>query len=169
VLIGVEQGIVVAVGLAILDRIRLTARPQLHVLGRVPGTTSWTPKMADPDATQVPGVLVVLFATPLWYANAAHFRQEVEGALAQADAPIRVLILDTIGMSDIDFTGSHALARVIERCARDHIVFGVARAGEHAQRSLRRSGLIDRIGEDRVFPSVNEAVTALASGPSPPS
>jgi MFS superfamily sulfate permease-like transporter len=169
VLIGVEQGIVVAVGLAILDRIRLTARPQLHVLGRVPDTTSWTPKMADPDATQVPGVLVVLFATPLWYANAAHFREEVETALDQADAPVRVLVLDTIGMSDIDFTGSRALARVIDRCARDHIEFGVARAGDHAQRSLRRSGLIDRIGEDRVFPSVNEAVTALAPGASPPS
>src|ERR1019366_8058526 len=36
-LVGVEQGIGVAVGLAILDRTRLSARPQLHVLGRIPG------------------------------------------------------------------------------------------------------------------------------------
>ena len=41
--IGVEQGIAVAVALAILDRTRLSARPQLHVLGRIPGTTSWAP------------------------------------------------------------------------------------------------------------------------------
>ena len=47
VLIGVEQGIAVAVGLAILDRVRLSARPQLHVLGRIPGTTSWAPLSAD--------------------------------------------------------------------------------------------------------------------------
>ena len=43
VLIGVEQGIAAAVLLAILDRVRLTAQPQLHVLGRVAGSTSWTP------------------------------------------------------------------------------------------------------------------------------
>ena len=48
VLIGVVQGIGVAVGLAILDRIRLSARPQLHVLGRLPGTTSWQRAALDP-------------------------------------------------------------------------------------------------------------------------
>ena len=165
VLIGIEQGIVVAVGLAILDRIRLTARPQLHVLGRIPGTTSWTPTMAAPDATQVPGVLVVLFATPLWYANASHFREMVEEALARPDAPIRVLVIDTVGMSDLDFTGARVLARVLDRCARDNVEVGFARAGEHVQQSLRRSGLIDRIGEDHLFPAVNEAVTALIPGP----
>ena len=36
-LVGVEQGIGVAVLLAILDRVRLSARPQLHVMGRVRG------------------------------------------------------------------------------------------------------------------------------------
>ena len=40
-LVGVEQGIAVAVALAILDRTRLSARPHVHVLGRIPSTTSW--------------------------------------------------------------------------------------------------------------------------------
>jgi MFS superfamily sulfate permease-like transporter len=163
-LVGVEQGIGVAVGLAIIDRIRLSARPQLHVLGRIPGTTSWAPRSADPEAEMVPGVLVLLFATPLWYANATHFREEVARALA--DAPeVRVLVLDAIGMSDIDFTGTQALRRVIAACERGHIAFGVARAGDRARESLRRSGLEARIGEERFYPAVDAAVTALA-GPS---
>jgi len=163
VLIGIEQGIAVAVGLAILDRIRLTARPQLHLLGRLPGTTSWTPIGVHPQATQVPGVLVVLFATPLWYANAVHFREEVAAALS--DAPgTRVLVLDAIGMSDVDFTGTRALARVLQSCERDHIEFAVSRAGEHVVESMRRSGVAARIGEDHFFLSVDEAVRALAPG-----
>ena len=84
VLVGVEQGIGVAVGLAILDRIRLSARPQLHVLGRIPGTTSWQRRTLDPSAEEVPGVLVALFATPIWYANALRFRDEVFDALRHA-------------------------------------------------------------------------------------
>ena len=63
-IVGVEQGITVAVALAILDRTRLTARPHLHVLGRIPSTTSWAPLDGSEHAIEVPGVLVVLFADP---------------------------------------------------------------------------------------------------------
>jgi high affinity sulfate transporter 1 len=168
VLVGVEQGIGVAVGLAILDRIRLSARPQLHVLGRLPGTTSWQRSALDPAAEHVPGILVALFATPIWYANAVRFSDEVSDALQHAPGPVRVFVLDTIGMSDIDFTGTSAMGQVIDLCESDGIAFGIARAGVHLHNSLRRSGLAARIGEDHFFTSVNEAVTALASGPPPP-
>jgi len=164
VLIGVEQGIAVAVGLAILDRVRLSARPQLHVLGLIPGTTSWAPLSAGVPAAEVQGILVLLFATPLWYANAVHFRDEVTAALERTTGT-RILILDTLGMSDVDFTGSRALSQVLDTCDREHVTFGVARAGDHAREMFRRSGLADRIGESHFYPSVNEAVTGLTPGP----
>jgi SulP family sulfate permease len=164
VLVGVEQGIGVAVGLAILDRIRLSARPGVHVLGKIAGTTSWAPLSAEFPAAELPGVLVLLFATPLWYANAAHFRDEVVGALGRAPGT-RVLVLDTIGMSDVDFTGSRALGHVLMRCEREHVAFGVARAGDHLLDMLRRSGLAQRIGASHFYPSVDEAVRALTAGP----
>jgi high affinity sulfate transporter 1 len=167
VFIGVEQGIAIAVGLAILDRIRLSSRPQLHVLGRVPGTTSWTPVGHGVDTEQLPYVLAVLFATPLWYANAVHFREEVHAAVHAAGGDVRVLVLDTVGMSDIDFTGSRALGRALDVCERDGMTVGVARAGDHLRESLQRSGLASRIGEDRFYPTVDEAVSALAP-PTPP-
>ena len=161
VLVGVEQGIGVAVLLAILDRIRLSARPQLHVMGRVPGTTSWLPRSGGTPTAQVPHVLVLLFATPLWYANAAHFHDEVEGALVRAP-DTRVLVLDTLGMSDADFTGSRALGRVLSYCERNQITFGVARTGGHLRESMQRSGLAARIGVDHFYPTVDAAVSALA-------
>ena len=65
-------------------------------------------------------------------------------------------------MSDIDYTGSRALAEVLDELDRQRIDFAVARAGEHTRSYLRRSGLLARIGEARFFPSVDEAVRALA-------
>ena len=159
--IGVEQGIAVAVGLAILDRTRLSARPQLHVLGRIPQTTSWAPISSPSEPTQVPGVLVVLFATPLWYANAVHFHDQLHDALGRASEPPSLLVLDAIGMSDLDYTGARSLREALDELERKHITFAIARAGEHVRDSLARSGLLQRIGEDRLFPSVGEAVTAL--------
>ncbi len=168
VFIGVEQGIGVAVGLAILDRIRLSARPQLHVLGRLPGSTSWAPLSAETSAAELPGVLVVLFATPLWYANAVHFRDEVVGAMGRKPGT-RILVLDALGMSDVDFTGSRALSHVLNACDQAHVAFGVARAGDHLADMLQRSGLAQRIGPSHFYPSVYAAVTALTEGPSSPS
>ena len=162
-LVGVEQGIGVAVALAVLDRTRLSARPQLHVLGRLSGTTSWAPLSSAGAAAQVPGVLVVLFATPLWYANAVHFRAELDGALARAIGTPTLLVLDALGMSDIDFTGSHAMSEVLDELDRHHITVAVARAGHHLHEGLARSGLLERIGAERFFDSVDEAVTALGS------
>lgn len=159
--IGVQEGIGVAVALAILDRARLTARPQLHVLGQIPGTTSWAPVSGPEKPAQVPGVLVVLFATPLWYANAANFRREMEQAQTRAVGRPRALILDAIGMSDIDFTGSRALREVLDELESRQIVFAVARAGEHVRSNLEKAGLLERIGNDRFYGSVGEAVDAF--------
>jgi len=160
-LVGVEQGIGVAVGLAIVDRARLSARPQLHVLGRIPGTTSWAPVGRTEDAAQVPGVLVVLFATPLWYANAAHFHAQLIAALPRAEGTPHVVVLDAVGMSDMDYTGSRALREVLDELQREQVSFAVARAGERVRLSLARSGLLPRIGEEHFFASVNEAVTGM--------
>src|ERR1019366_4772573 len=135
-LVGVEQGIGVAVGLAILDRTRLSARPQLHVLGRIPHTTSWAPLSVSKQAAQVPGVLAVLFATPLWYANAVHFRSQLEASLARAVGTPRLLVLDALGMTDLDYTGSRQLTEVLDQLDRDHTTFAVARSGQHARDGL---------------------------------
>jgi high affinity sulfate transporter 1 len=159
-LVGVEQGIGVAVGLAILDRTRRSARPQLHVLGRIPGTTSWAPVRPGDDATELPGVRVLLFATPLWYANAVHFAAEFRAAIGAGGAasPPRHVVLDVAGMSDLDFTGARALGDVLDDLDRAQITLAVARAADSVRRALERAGLLARIGADHLYDSVDEAV-----------
>lgn len=161
-LVGVEQGIGVAVGLAIVDRTRLSATPKVHLLGRIPGTTSWEPLSAG-QAVTVPGVAVLLFAAPLYYANADHFRAEVEAALARVDRPGAV-VLDVLGMHDVDFTGSRVLGRVLDELGHRHVTVGLARAGDHLVENLTKAGLMDRIGPGHLFPSVDAAVQALTPG-----
>jgi sulfate permease, SulP family len=160
-LIGVEQGIGVAVGLAILDRTRISAQAHVHVLGRIPGTTSWVPLLGAPRTEQVPGVLVLLFPNPLWYANSNYFRSHVEKLVEAAEPAPYALVLDTFGMSDIDFTGANEFRRLLDELDRRGIALAIARAGQTVRDDLDRAGLLERIGEDRLLPSADEAVTAL--------
>jgi SulP family sulfate permease len=165
-LVGVEQGIGVAVALAIADRARRTERPKLHVLGRVPGTTSWTPLGAADGVAQVPSVLVVLFSTPLWYANADHFRTEILAALPRAEGTLKVIVLDCIGMTDIDYTGCRALNEVVDELTRRDITLVVSRAGDRVSASMKKSGLEHKIGQDHFFSTADAAVRAM--GPPAP-
>lgn len=160
-LIGVEQGIGVAVGLAILDRTRLSARPHAHIMARVPGTTSWAPLKSAQHPVEVPGVLVLLFAAPLYFANANQFRAQIDTALGHLPSRPHALVLDVVGMHDIDFTGVRALRDVLDELDRQHVAFVLARAGSHVLENLDRGGLLERIGTERLFPSVDEAVRAL--------
>ena len=158
--VGVEQGIGVAVGLAILDRTRLSARPRLYVLGRVPGTTSWEPlgRVDDPEA--VPGVVVVQLVAPIYYANAEHVRTELLAAARRAGAT-RAVVLDTDAVSDIDYTGIAMLRSLFDAFDKAGIAVAVARAVADAPGNLRRGGLVARLAGQRLFETVDEAVTAV--------
>jgi SulP family sulfate permease len=166
-LVGVEQGIGVAVGLAILDRTRRSARPQAYVLGKIPRTTSWAPlaHRAKPEA--VPGVVVMQWLAPVYYANAASFRAEVHKALSEAPTPARALVLDADAISDIDYTGTRALHALFGELKRDGVVVGVARAVGGAPQDLARGGLVATIGRDHLFATVDDAVNALHPGAGP--
>jgi SulP family sulfate permease len=163
--IGVEQGIAVAVVLAILDRTRITSHSKISVLGRIANSTSWTPLQDDPDATPLPGVLVVLFSRPLWYANSVHFQADLRAVLAQTAPPPRALVLDVIGMTDIDFTGSRTLADEVDDLKAAHIELGIARASTDLMASMKRKGIVDMIGANRFYDSVDEAVRGLSANP----
>lgn len=167
--VGVEQGIVVAAGLAILGRVRLDAAPDLHVMGRVPGTTSWAPLSSPEPTVQEPGILVVLFATPLWYANAVHFRTEMTASLRRARGPLRAVVIDVLGMNNIDFTGARALVAVLDELQGRGITVAVARAAPATRVGFDRAGISGRIGPAMFFETVGEAAAAVgASPPAPP-
>jgi MFS superfamily sulfate permease-like transporter len=71
-------------------------------------------------------------------------------------------------MHDLDYTGSRALAELLDELDREQITFAVARAGQHAREGLQRSGLLARIGADHRYASVDEAVRALGPPEPPP-
>ena len=110
---------------------------------------------------------LVLFAAPLWYANATHFRAELDHWRRRSSPPPRLVVLDALGMYDVDFTGTRALAEALDALARDGVDFAVARAGDHLKDNLARSGLLQRIGAERFYASVNEAVTGASVASSP--
>jgi sulfate permease, SulP family len=159
--VGIEQGVVVALVLALADRTHRTARPQDAVLGRQPGTDHWLPNDIGQATEQVPGVLVYLMYAPLWYANADFFRLRARHLIDCAPAPVHALVIDADGISDIDYTGLQALRDLAADLERDGVALGIARASHLVHHDLKRGALLQQFDPDHLFISVEAAVTAL--------
>ncbi len=160
--VGIEQGVLVAMLLSLADRTRRSFRPRDAVLGREPGSDHWVPIDIGRPTEQIPGVLVYLVYAPLWYGNADYIRLRILQLLDTAPEPRRTVVLDADAMSDIDYTGLQALTGLSTELRRRGVAFGIARASNLVHHDLRHGALLQQIGSDHLFSSVADAVTALA-------
>ena len=100
---------------------------------------------------------------PLNFSNAERISADLRSAIARQHLPVKLLIIEANGIIDIDYTGSQVLLRAITELVAADIVVAIARLSVgRAQAQAQRSGLIEVIGPDRVFMSVEEAVLKLA-------
>ena len=160
-LFGIEQGIVVAFILSMVDRTRLAARPMDTVLRRETGTDHWIPTTARHPTEHVPGVIVYLPLAPVWFGNAQYIIHRIRELIDEAPEPVRAFVLDAAGVADIDFTGARALDEVVKDLKRRGIAVGVARASGLVPRDLQRSGLLKDLGPANVYSDVESAVRGL--------
>jgi len=164
-LVGIEQGVVLAMLLALADRTRRAARPRDVVLGREPGTEHWIPPDIGRPTEQVPGVIVYLLYAPLWYGNADYIRTRIREILDSAAQPVHALVLDANGIPHIDYTGTQTLAELTAELRQQGVTTGIARSSHVVYRDLKHSGLLKDIGPGNLFATVEEAVSALARDP----
>jgi MFS superfamily sulfate permease-like transporter len=160
VLIGVEQGLAIAVALAILDQTWRSARPKMFELGRHVGTTSWEP-MGPPNVELVDHALVALFDNDIFFANAGVFRREVHQLIATQPAT-KHFVMDAVAISDIDFTGMTILAQVVDDIAKDGVSFTLARVNDTVRASLQKSADATVRGL-AIYESVDDAVNAVTT------
>lgn len=161
-LLGIEQGVVVAMLLCLADRTRRAARPRDVVLGREPGTDHWMPPDVGRETEQVPGVIVYLIYGPLWYGNANHVMLRIRKILDSATQPIHALVLDANAISDLDYTGSRAFGELVNGLREQGVSTVIARSSRLVHHDLKQSGLLKAIGPNRLFPTVEDAVHAVA-------
>ncbi len=166
-LVGIEQGVVAAALIALAYRARLTARPRGAVLGREPGTAHWIETDVGRVTEQVPGVLVYLLYAPIFYGNATFVVERLRRALATPPTAVHTLVLDANGIADVDYTGAKQLGELIEDLKRNGVRVGLARASHLVHHDLKHAGLIEVIGTDCLFASVDEAVQALGMPAAP--
>jgi len=154
--LGVLNGILVAIALSLVLLLRSLARPTLSILGRV-GEHDYLNMERFPAATAVAGMLVVRPEEPLFFANAEPLLTQVrEQVLAAPTAKVVVLSLEE--SPDLDSTSIEALGELCDWLSRRAVELRLARLKDSARDTLARVNLKQLPRDALHYASVDDAV-----------
>jgi high affinity sulfate transporter 1 len=154
-------GVLVAVGLSVVELLYRVARPHDAIEGLVPGLAGMHDVDDYPQARTVPGLVVYRYDSPLFFANAADFRRRAEAAVDEvmaADGPVRWLLLNVEANVEIDSTAVAVLDDLHQAMQDRGIVLALARVKQDLAVQLDRAGFLQTLGENRVFPTLPTAL-----------
>ncbi len=159
VLLGVLQGILIAVVLSIFLFFRRSWWPPGEVLGYDHDLGGWHGVKRHPEAEQAPEILVYRWEAPLFFANAGMFRQQVR-RLVLRDRP-RWIVLQCEAITDIDVTAADMLKRLdLELNARGvHLAFVELRS--RLQELVVRYGLFETLDHEHFYASMAGALKSI--------
>jgi high affinity sulfate transporter 1 len=160
-LLGVIEGIFIAVALSLLNFIRRAWRPHHAVLGRADDVKGYHDVTRYPDAKRVPGLVLFRWDAPLFFANAEEFADEVRQAIASSPTtPVRWVVVAAEPITDLDTTAADVLKELDGELAAQGIDLRFAEMKDPVKDRLKRYALFERFGDDHFYPTIGAAVGA---------
>jgi len=161
-LIDVFEGMIIGLLASLVFVVYKSSRPHVSSLGRVPGVPgAYSDLIRHPDGAPVPGVLIARIDGQLYYANALTVRDRVKAMIAEMGSPPRAVIFDAVAQDQIDVTSLDVLKGLVKELQGSGIDVYFADVHAPVLESCRQTGLLESIGEDHVFPTVDLAVRSI--------
>jgi sulfate permease, SulP family len=158
ILIGILEGLVIAVLLSLIMLLYRASRPNLVVLGRVPGQDGmYGDIMRVPENEPVPGLLILRLDSPLYFFNANVARKGIVD-LVTAGKDFHAVILDIGATTDLDLASVDMLRELADSLRANKIVILFAHVRGPVRDRMRLTGLSHDIGDDNIFLSIEGAV-----------
>ena len=158
-LLGAIQGIGLAIVIAVIEFLWDGWRPYSAVLGRAEGVKGYHDITRYPDARIIPGLVLLRWDAPLFFANAELFQNRVLDAVAAAPTAVDWIVIAAEPVTSVDVTAADMLAELDETMKTTGIKLCFAEMKDPVKDKLKRFGLFAQMGEEIFFPTVDAAVS----------
>jgi high affinity sulfate transporter 1 len=158
--LGAIPGIGLAIVIAVIEFLWDGWRPHSAVLGRADGVKGYHDITRYPDARRIPGLVLLRWDAPLFFANAELFQERVLQAVTASPTPARRLVIAAEPVTSVDVTSADAVAELDDRLQAAGIEMCFAELKDPVKDKLKRFGLYERFGDKFFFATIGEAVDA---------
>jgi sulfate permease, SulP family len=167
VLVGVEEGIVLAMLVSLARVVRHDYHPHSGVLQLNPDG-SWKLVPVAPHVVTEPGLVLYRFGAELFYANAGRFIEEVTQVVRPMPSAVKWVVVDAEAMTHLDYTAARILQSLKKNLTEAGIELAFARVPWDLKSDLDRHHVTEAIGPDRFFNKLHEAIAAFEASAKPP-
>lgn len=161
-LMGISTGLLAGIGSAMLLFIIVQTRPNVSLLGRLPGTQVYRSLERHPEAESVAGLAILRIDASFYFANAESLRDQMAKITDRAEPP-HTVVLDATAVNDLDSSGDTAFREIYRDLNRSGIALYIAGVKGPVRDVLKRSGLYDQIGAQQFFYTVDAAVKRVTT------
>lgn len=158
--LGITEGIATGVGASLAWFVVRSTRPHYAVLGRLPGSNTFRNLRHYPAARTLPGVLMLRFDAPFYFGNISF----LEARLADEEArrgPLTHLVFDASGINGLDASAAETLLDLADDYAARGVEVRFASVKGPVRLMMARVGLVERLGAERFFFDMADAVADL--------
>jgi len=161
---GILPGLMMAVFLSLLIVLYRSSRPHLAVLGKIPGHMAYGDVEENPDAEQIPGLLILRPDVALFFANANTLHGQIGSLVSNSPEPLKAVIIDLGASADLDIACTDMLGNLVDELGEVGIRLLLADVKRAARARLEGTGLLERIGAENIYLRVPEAVEDVGRG-----
>jgi high affinity sulfate transporter 1 len=159
-LLGILQGILLASLISILLLLARASRPHVALLGRVPGTNSYSDLARHPENEPLGSVIACRPEASLLYVNAGYVLETVMASVLRNRSKIRAVVCDLSASPYIDLAGARILHALHDELAAQGIALQIVGARGRVRDLLRADGLAEKVGGLERAVSLDDAISA---------
>jgi sulfate permease, SulP family len=156
-------GVAIAVGLSVIELLSRLAHPHDAVQGTVPNLPGLHDINDWEGATTIPGLVIYRYDAPLCFANAEDFKCRALRSIDSEVMPVEWFVLNTEAIAEIDITAMDMLEELYDELAARGITFAMARVKQDLYAQLKRSPLLNKISEDRIYLTLHTMILGFES------
>ncbi len=160
--IGIKEGILLGVFVALLHMVYQNTSPHIAVLGRIKDTHYFKNiSRFSKDVMTFPEVLILRFDGQLFFGNQAYFKETVSSLMDEQKQPVKHLVIAAAGINSIDASALQMLSLLIEELnKKDTKVYWTGLIGP-LRDQFHKVGLLNQFEGLYVFSSLEAAINAI--------
>ncbi len=156
--VGIKEGILAGIILSLGMLVYKSTKPHIAELGQIPGTHFYRNKKRFSDVIINDDILIVRFDAQLHFANTTYFKDKIQQKAEDKGPQLKLVIIDGESINSLDSSAVFALNEILDYFKRNEVEVIFSSLKGPVRDTIRKSGLIKKIGFDRCFISVQEAI-----------
>lgn len=157
-MIGIQEGILLGVGVSMLMMIYKISRPTVAELGVLPDTHSFKNIERNPDATRIEGILILRIDASFSFINAEFFRDFILSKSKKQNSETRYVIIDGSSINHLDTTAIDSMISVIKTLRTWDMDLYLSGLKGPVRDIVERSGFEEYLGSDHFYRTPHMAV-----------